>query len=525
MLSKLKTSAILGINAIPVEVEAKISSFGLPKFTIIGLGDATVRESKDRVIAAIKLSGFELSETPILVNLAPAEIKKEGSSFDLPIAIALLAASGQVNTEGLKRLSIHGELALDGKVKPIKGVVAMTIAALQDGAETILVPIENVREGRLVKGIRVLGVTSLVEAAQFINGKAELATSIPDEQEVKQSYRSIYDVWGQESAKRAMLIAASGGHNLLMIGPPGCGKSMLAERFGGLLPPLLPEEILETVKIHSIAGLPVRGLLGGDRPYRNPHHVISDAGLVGGGANPRPGEISLAHNGVLFLDELPEYRRSALESMRAPLESGGVRIARARGSLNFPARFQLIAAMNPCPCGRLGINGMQCGCSVYNIRHYLRKLSQPILDRIDLHVELQAVPFSELSQPTPKGQLPDPRELVLLARERQYARNSGMLNARLESHHLLRNISLDAGALGILEKASRLYGFSARTYVRILKVAQTIADLNGDLAVLSAHIAEAISYRSLERLYNCYQSVSGSLGSGNNGDPQAIHRN
>ncbi len=505
MLAKVQTCALVGVDALPVQVEVRAGSAQKEKFTVIGLGDIAVREARDRVGSSLKHAGFALPDL-VLVNLAPAEVRKEGAAFDLPIAIAILVASGQLGGEVLEGVSLHGELSLDGSVRPVRGMVALAIEALRHGARLLVVPAANAAEARLIQGLEIVPVSSLAEVVAFLKGAwqppAE-ADAVRPEAAVHRPppHGALSDVWGQERAKRAMLIAAAGGHNLLMIGPPGCGKSMLAERFRSLLPRLRDQEVLEAVKLHSIAGLPVHGLLQGLRPFRNPHHTTSDAGLVGGGAVPGPGEISLAHGGVLFLDEFPEFRRSVLETLRGPLESGTVSVSRAKARVTFPARFLLIAAMNPCPCGKLG-SAQRCLCSPFAIQAYLRKLSQPILDRIDLHVELEAVPFTLLG----REQAPDAgeaqqrwRQQVLVAHEQQFARQ-GRRNSDLESSEVIRRVRLPAEAVRLLEAAATRFGFSARTYVRLLRVARTIADLAGEDQPRAAHIAEAISFRSLERL-------------------------
>jgi len=463
-----------------------------------------VRESRDRVTSALRHSGYRVPGQ-VLINLAPAELKKEGSGFDVPIALGILIAAGLIDPTTSAGRSFHGELSLDGMIRGVRGTLALTIEALEQGRREIIVPAINYHEAALIEGISVIGVTSLVELVEYLRdgvvpaGVADLPRPAAVGQ--RESGR-ITDVWGQESAKRALTIAAAGGHNLLMIGPPGCGKSMLAQAFGSILPPLERAEMLESVKIHSVAGLPIHGLLRGERPFRTPHHVVSDVGLIGGGSSPRPGEISLAHHGVLFLDEFPEFRRTALEAMRAPLEAGRVSITRAKASVMFPARFQLIAAMNPCPCGRLGSTGGGCGCSRNAIHTYLAKISQPILDRIDLHVELGAVPLEMMTRRvedrSDKGE-DDVRATVRRARERQWQR-AGKLNAALNSRELKSTLALGPEALRLLESAANRSHLSARGYMRVLRTARTIADVAGADAVGGSHIAEAIQFRCLERI-------------------------
>jgi len=502
VLGRVKTSAISGIDATAVEVEVQVSS-GKPNFNIIGLADNAVRESRDRVMAALSRAGFFLPRR-ILVNLAPAEIKKEGSSFDLAIALGILRASEQIESKELTNATFHGELSLAGGVKPVRGIIALALQAARDGTRTIVVPKENANEAALVRELDVVGVDSLGELVGLLReGKLHGARSLASTpQTVTQDKKKLSDVRGQRGAKRALLIAACAGHNLLMIGPPGCGKSMLAERFVSLLPPLSREEILEVARIHSVAGYALGSILSGERPFRSPHHVISDAGLMGGGSVPRPGEVSLSHLGVLFLDEFPEFRRSALESLRSPLECGEVTISRAKASLKYPARFQLIAAMNPCPCGRLGAEGQTCNCSSVLIQKYLCKLSGPILDRIDFHIELDAVPFEKISSAQSQSDdLPDLelRNIVLKTRKLQLERQ-GSLNSLLPSEVITKSIALDSKCLRLLELASKNSAISARAYFKIIRVARTIADIEGAQKVDSAHIAEAISLRGLERL-------------------------
>jgi len=503
MLAKVRTGVLTGLDAVSIEVEVRVKN-GSPSFTIIGLGDGAVRESRERVMAAVRQTGFGLPDQ-ILVSLAPAEIKKEGSGLDLPIALGILVASGQVSGEVVEGRSFFGELALDGGVRPVRGALALTINAYEQGQREIVVPAPNEAEAGLIEGGRVVGIDSLAELIAYCRDGVVPTSGgriRPPRRAHPRDERRLSDVWGQESAKRGLVIAAAGGHNLLMIGPPGCGKSMLAGAFGSIAPPLTREEILETVKIHSVAGLPLEGILSGLRPIRSPHHVISDAGLIGGGSSPRPGEISLAHNGVLFLDEFPEFRRTALDSMRAPIEAGSVSITRAKASVTFPASFQLLAAMNPCPCGRLGSVGGGCVCSRNAIHTYLGKISQPILDRIDLHVELSAVPLAKMAErPSEARHVEEEtlRVVVREARERQF-RRAGSLNARLSSAEMRETLAVDGAALTLLERAAQRTGLSARGYMRILRTARTIADLDGSDRVLSPHIAEAVQFRSLERI-------------------------
>jgi magnesium chelatase family protein len=503
MLAKVRTGVLTGLDALSIDVEVRVRD-GAPAFTIIGLGDGAVRESRERVMSALRQTGFGLPDQ-ILVSLAPAEIKKEGAGLDLSIALGILLASGQLASEVAVGRSFHGELSLDGAIRPVRGILALTIEALEKGVREAVVPVENEAEARLITGVQTVGVTSLAELIEYLRDGVEprggarhsaLAPAVRGEE------RLISDVWGQDSAKRGLIIAAAGGHNILLIGPPGCGKSMLASAFGSLTPALTKEETLEVVKIHSVAGLPIKDILLGARPFRSPHHIISDVGLIGGGSAPRPGEISLAHRGVLFLDEFPEFRRSALESMRAPLESGAVNIVRAKAAVTFPASFQLIAAMNPCPCGRLGAPGGGCLCSRNAIHNYIAKISQPILDRIDLHVELSAVPLSRITTGPTTDRLSEElrlRAAVAQARERQLYR-SRHLNSTLSAIQIKDVLQADAAALNLLETVAAKIGLSARGYLRILRVARTIADLAGEARVSAAHVAEAAQFRSLERL-------------------------
>jgi len=513
MIAKIRTSTILGIEATSVDAEVYTKN-GVPRFTIIGLGDNAVREARDRVTAALKQSGFKLPGQ-VLVNLAPAEIKKEGSSFDLAIALGILSASSQIKAVSLAGVTVHGELSLDGKLKPVRGVAALTIEALQNGSREILLPFENKREAEIISGIRIIGLKNLNDAVAYLKGDFDPEDeyeSLPVPERSKSPFPKVRlsDVIGQQTAKRALTIAAAGGHNLLMIGPPGCGKSMLAQRFASLLPPMTRDETLEVVRIHGIAGLEIERYLEGIRPFRSPHHIVSDVGLIGGGPYPKPGEVSLAHRGVLFLDELAEYRRSVLEALRAPLEAGKVNITRAKASLEFPADFQLIAAMNPCPCGRLGVKGMSCRCSGSAVSNYLNKISQPILDRIDIHVELQAVPMQALTKENPQAKLHTEEDLlheqVREATARQHARY-GKLNAALESSEVKEAARLDKGGLSLLEQASKKGALSARTYIRVLKVSRTIADIEGEERVSSSHVAEAIGFRCLERIQRLYAAA------------------
>lgn len=500
MFARVNSSCIFGLDAVPVDVEATVRDGTPKKFTIIGLGGAAIRESRDRILAALEYSGVD-SPDVVLVNLAPAELKKESTAFDLPIALAIAAARRVISSESLERISFCGELSLTGEVKSTPGVTAHALCAAQQGYRVVMVPYENRAEAAVVDGVTVIGVHSLAQAMRILSGKEEPQSDIPVRIPVGVRPKSLDDVFGQDAAKRALMVAAAGGHNLLMIGPPGCGKSMLAERLPFLLPPLEQSELLEALRIHSVAGLSTSSILSGVRPYRAPHHVVSDAGLIGGGPGPRPGEVSLAHRGVLFLDEFPEYRRSAVEALRAPIEMGFVQVARARASIQFPARFQLIAAMNPCPCGRLGSNQGACRCAHFAVRDYLARLSQPILDRIDLHVELEAVPVDDLvwSEPKQSGSAVVVAERVCEARIRQIRRYN-VLNNEASDVLIKSQVRVTQGARTLLSQATQKLSMSARGYVRVLRVAVTISDLAGSSEVTEEHVAEAVSYRSLERL-------------------------
>lgn len=516
MVITVHTSALNGVDSIPVAVEIQIHKGGQQNFQIIGLGDNAVKESRNRVCTALAHQGFEVPER-ILVNLAPAELKKEGASFDLPIAIGILAASGQVPTSIPTQLSLYGELSLNGNLKPVRGISACVAEARRLSKETVIVPHTNLAEATLIPGITTLGFHSLREVVQFLRSGVtpdqNFLTTPENTRPQTTHHKLLSDVSGQEIAKRALIVAASGGHNLLMIGPPGCGKSMLAERFAGLLPALTPDEQLECVKVHSVAGQPITSILAGERPLRAPHYIISDPGLVGGGNPPRPGEITLAHNGVLFLDEFPEFKRSALEALRIPLESGTISISRARNTVTLPARFQLLAAMNPCPCGKLGGESRGsggCNCPRSLVAWYLRKLSQPILDRIDLQVELQSVAVSAITSAGGARDEEQQRRIVeqiKATHQLQRARNSGVLNAHVSQDHLKRVAALSNEAIRLLEKAAERLGLSARGYMRMLRVARTIADLANSDKIDASHIGEAVSYRGLDRLRHYAASV------------------
>lgn len=510
MFAVVRTSCIVGLEAVPVDVEVGIKN-GDRRFSILGLGGAAVRESRERILSALEQCGINPPDA-ILVNLAPADIKKDSVVFDLPIALAIAAAVGTIPKTSLANRAMCGELSLLGGVKATSGMIAHTLAAVHEGIDAIFVPKANASEAALIGGIHVVGIESLAEALELLK-QEELPVILPSSEPLtpRKSSRSLHDVRGQPWAKRALAIAAAGGHNMLMIGPPGCGKSMLAERLSTLLPPLNREEVIEVLKIHSVALQSTENIVAGIRPYRTPHYMVSDAGLIGGGAGPKPGEVSLAHRGVLFLDEFPEFKRSGIEALRSPMETGTVQIARARATIEFPARFQMVAAMNPCPCGRFGSGVGTCRCSHHAVRDYLAKLSQPILDRIDLHVELEAVNIEELVWEQEITRADEGKDLVpkvFEARRIQYERQA-VLNCELSDSHLKSIIRIGDDARRLLAEMVQRLGISARGFTRILRVARTIADLDGCAEITDEIVGEAISYRSLERLSSIvYGTVS-----------------
>jgi magnesium chelatase family protein len=506
MLSKVVSSTTLGIDAYPIEVEVDISS-GLPTYTTVGLPETAVKESKERVKSAISNSGYTFPDDRITVNLAPADIKKDGTGFDLPIALGILAATGLVSTQILQEYMILGELSLDGRIKAVRGSLPMAIAARKAGYSGIIVPKGNGREAAVVAALPVFALESLSEAVEYLRGSRQVLPEKPIEpfHRLRSTIEvgDYAEVMGQESAKRALEVAAAGSHNILMVGPPGSGKTMLARRMPTILPPMTFTESLETTKVYSVAGLLCKEqALVVQRPFRSPHHTISDAGLIGGGHVPRPGEVSLAHNGVLFLDELPEFKKHVLEVLRQPLEDRQVTISRAATTLTYPSRFMLVAAMNPCPCGYYTDPSHACRCSAYHIHRYRAKISGPLLDRIDIHIEVPAVPYRDLMADHSAEPSAAISERVATARRQQTRRfENGAIhcNAQMRSRELKAHCRLDDGCFRLLESAVNKLGLSARAYNRILKIARTIADLDDAESIGGDHLSEAIQYRSLDR--------------------------
>ena len=510
MLSQVWSSATHGVEALPVEIETNVAS-GMRGLSVVGLPRAAVRESFDRVRAALENNGIPVEWGRITINLAPADVPKESAAFDLPMAVGWVAASTDlVQEEMLDRYWLTGELALDGTVRPVNGVLPMAMKAREEGCEGVLVPAENAAEAAVVEDLTVYPVETVNDAFDVLRGSAENGAPTPYENDMASLYEQarkhtldFREVRGQENVKRALEVAAAGGHNALMVGPPGSGKTMLARRVPTILPPLSSDEALETTKIHSVSGelQSENGLLA-TRPFRAPHHTISDAGLCGGGAHPSPGEISLAHNGVLFLDELPEFQRRVLEVLRQPMEEGQITISRAQSTVTYPARFMLVASMNPCPCGHLNDPNRECVCTPAQVQRYLGKISGPLMDRIDLHVEVAPVDFDEMSADREGESSSDVRSRVVRARERQGTRFSDTethCNAQMGAQGVQAHCEIDESGEDLLRTATDRLGLSARGYTRILKVARTVADLEGAGTIQPNHVSEAIQYRSLDR--------------------------
>ena len=507
MLVKVYAAALQGIDATIVTIEVN-SSRGI-KFFLVGLPDSAVKESHERIMSALQVNGFRFPSRQIVVNMAPADIRKEGSAYDLPLAIGILASAGEVSDEKLSKYLIMGELSLDGSLQSIKGALPIAISARAQGYEGFILPKQNAREAAVVNNLNVYGVENIKEVIEFFNGERELEPTIVNTREEFYQHQSSFpfdfaDVKGQENVKRALEVAAAGGHNVIMIGAPGSGKSMMAKRLPSILPPLSLGESLETTKIHSVAGkLSKNDSLIATRPFRSPHHTISQVAMVGGGSNPQPGEISLAHNGLLFLDELPEFNRSVLEVLRQPLEDRHISISRAKYSLDYPASFMLVASMNPCPCGYYNHPTKACVCNPGQVHRYLNRISGPLLDRIDIQIEIVPVPFEKMAEQQSIESSATIRERVIKARkiqEERFSRHPGIYcNAQMESKLLHQYATPDEQGLNLLRTAMTRLNLSARAYDRILKVARTIADLEASASIKPHHLAEAISYRNLDR--------------------------